>query len=81
MKNKGRKHKSGNGSFANGNCKGSMCGSARPIRMMSRSDSKKDIPRGVDVDVFKHKAGDGKWFKRKSMKRMRGYFKSQTKEI
>lgn len=78
MKNKGRRHKSGNGPWANGNCKGLLCGITRPINKMSKS-STKEVSK--DVKILKPKAGDGKWLKRKWMKRIRGYFKSQTKDI
>lgn len=62
MKNKGRRHKSGNGSFANGNCKGCLCGITRPITKMGSRNM-------------------GKWTKKKWQKRIRGYFKSQTKDL
>jgi len=62
MKNKGRRHKSGNGPVANGNCKGSLCGITRDIRKMSS--------RGYST-----------FSKKKWSKRVRGYFKSQTKEL
>ena len=45
MKNKGRKHKSGNGPYANGNCKGALCGITRDITKMG-SPSKKKIRMG-----------------------------------
>lgn len=63
MKNKGRKHKSGNGSYANGNCKGDLCGITRPINQMG------------------HRESFSKFAKKKWHKRVRGYFKSQTKNI
>lgn len=67
MKNKGRKHKSGNGPFANGNCKGALCGITRPIKQMGSR--------------FKNETGSNKWLQKKWNKRVRGYFKSQTKEL
>tara|TARA_R110000868_G_scaffold14426_4_gene67191 strand:+ start:15378 stop:15590 length:213 start_codon:yes stop_codon:yes gene_type:complete len=69
MKNKGRKHKSGVGPFANGNCKGHLCGITRPIQQMSRR-------KGEDSTSVSNK-----WVQKKWIKRIRGYFKSQTKEI
>ena len=63
MKNKGRRHKSGNGPYANGNCKGELCGITRPINQMGHRDS------------------FSKFDKKKWQKRIRGYFKSQTKFI
>jgi hypothetical protein len=77
MKNKGRRHKSGNGPWANGNCKGLLCGASRPITQMSKP-SKKGL---TNIIFTKPIAGAGKWFKRKWAKRVRGYFKSQTKDI
>lgn len=41
MKNKGRRHKSGHGPYADGNCKGGLCGITRPIRSMSSPSKKK----------------------------------------
>ena len=63
MKNKGRKHKSGNSSGANGNCKVDLCGITRPINQMG------------------HRESFSKFAKKKWHKRVRGYFKSQTKNI
>lgn len=70
MKNKGRKHKSGNGPWANGNCKGHLCGITRPIGQMG---SRKKIWGSIGFSE--------KWMKAKWAKRVRGYFKSQTKNI
>jgi hypothetical protein len=39
MKNKGRRHKSGRGPYADGNCKGMLCGITRPINQMGHRDS------------------------------------------
>ena len=71
MKNKGRKHKSGNGPYANGNCKGALCGITRPITQMSSRNSSEEDSRGYTK----------KWMKKKWSKRVRGYFKSQTKSV
>jgi hypothetical protein len=79
MKNKGRKHKSGNGPFADGNCKGALCGITRPITKMS-SPSKKKIKSGF-IKVAPSKPSSMKWIKKKWNKRVRGYFKSETKEL
>lgn len=70
MKNKGRRHKSGRGPLANGNCKGMLCGITRPINQMSS--------RFNDLTSKKR---SNKWVQKKWNKRMRGYLKSQTKEI
>lgn len=70
MKNKGRKHKSGNGPHANGNCKGQLCGITRPIEQMG---SRK---KSWDSVGFSEK-----WMKKKWIKRVRGYFKSKIKNI
>lgn len=70
MKNKGRRHKSGNGDFANGNCKGHLCGITRPINQM-----------GTRKRIWDSVGFSEKLMKRKWMKRLRGYFKSQTKDI
>ena len=81
MKNKGRRHKSGNGPNANGNCKGALCGITRDITKMS-SPSKKKIKIGfVTITINEEKGHSQKWMKKKWSKRVRGYFKSQTKEI
>lgn len=68
MKNKGRRHKSGNGPHASGNCKGELCGITRPIEQIS---SRNNVMG----------EGSKKWMKKKWSKRVRGYFKSQTKEL
>lgn len=71
MKNKGRKHKAGNGAndFAGiGNCKGALVSDTRDIHKMGHSPF---YTRGVSK----------KFTKKKWSKRVRGYFKSQTKKI
>ena len=71
MKNKGRKHKAGSNSndFAGiGNCKGVLVADTRDIRKMGKNPF---YERGVSK----------KFTKRKWSKRVRGYFKSQTKNI
>ena len=70
MKNKGRRHKSGNGPWANGNCKGHLCGITRPIEQMG---SRRKECGSVGFSE--------RWMKPKWAKRVRGYFKSQTKNI
>ena len=81
MRNKGRRHKSGNGPYANGNCKGALCGITRSITQMS-SPSKKKVKIGFVVfDPNTKTSHSKKWMKRKWSKRVRGYFKSQTKEL
>jgi hypothetical protein len=70
MKNKGRRHKSGHGPLANGNCKGALCGITRPIEQMS---SRKKLWGSAGTSE--------KWMKKKWSKRVRSYFKSQTKEL
>ncbi len=79
MKNKGRRHKSGNGPYANGNCKGALCGITRDISKMS-SPSKKKFKVGF-ATITPDNSQSNKWMKKKWHKRVRGYFKSQTKEI
>lgn len=80
MKNKGRRHKSGNGPYANGNCKGLLCGITRDITKMT-SPSKKKFKIGVVlINPNNHKSQSNKYTKKKWSKRVRGYFKSQTKE-
>ncbi len=59
-----------NGPHANGNCKGALCGITRPINQMS-SRNKFMGSRGKSM----------KWTKKKWSKRVRGYTKSQTKNI
>lgn len=71
MRNKGRRHKSGHGPYANGNCKGALSGITRSITQMSSRDSSEEERQGHSK----------KWMKRKWSKRVRGYFKSQTKEL
>lgn len=70
MKNKGRRHKSGRGPFADGNCKGTICGITRPITQMG---SRKKQWGSVGQSA--------RYTKKKWSKRVRGYFKSQTKEL
>lgn len=70
MKNKGRRHKSGRGPYANPNCKGELCGITRDIRSMGTRNKSED-----SALISK------KWMKKKWHKRVRGYFKSQTKEL
>lgn len=65
MKNKGRKHKSGNGPFANGNCKGTLSGITRPIEQMG---SRKRTWKAVGQTL--------KFEKKKWSKRVRGYNKT-----
>ncbi len=67
MKNKGRRHKSGRGPHANGNCKGHLCGITRDITKMGNNEDNHGMSK--------------KWMKKKWSKRVRGYFKSQTKEL
>lgn len=69
-RNKGRRHKSGRGPVANGNCKGMLVGITKPIESMgSRNNSENSVGTSK------------KWMKKKWSKRVRGYFKSQTKKI
>lgn len=70
MKNKGRRHKSGNGPLADGNCKGTICGITRPIEQM-----------GSRKKLWKSIGKSARFIKKKWSKRVRGYFKSQTKEV
>ncbi len=79
MKNKGRRHKSGNGPYANGNCKGALCGITRDIRKMGSPSKKSFKIGGVKVVMGKSKSNSLQWVKKKWNKRVRGYFKSQTK--
>lgn len=70
MKNKGRRQLAGNGNF-NGiaNCKSELVVLTRPIEQIS---SRPDV-NGVGASK--------KFMKKKWSKRVRGYFKSQTKNI
>lgn len=70
MKNKGRRHKSGRGPYANGNCKGALAGITRPIGKMGSRNTQEDS-----------RGSSKKFLKKKWSKRVRGYFKSQTKDI
>lgn len=69
MKNKGRRHKSGRGPMADGNCKGALAGITRSIKSMGNNKEESTIGKSK------------KWIKKKWHKRVRGYFKSQIKEI
>jgi len=81
MKNKGRRHKSGHGPYANGNCKGALCGITRPINQMSSPSNKKFKIGDTSINPRDYKTShSSKWMKRKWSKRVRRYFKSQTKE-
>ena len=70
MKNKGRRHKAGHSEDMSGigNCKGVLVSDTRDIRKMGKSPF---YTRGVSK----------KFTKKKWSKRVRGYFKSQTKDI
>jgi hypothetical protein len=70
MKNKGRRHKAGHNEDMSGiaNCKGALVILTRPITQMGK---------GHVARAYKKK----KWMKKAWTKRVRGYFKSQTKEI
>lgn len=81
MKNKGRRHKSGTGPYANGNCKGCLCGITRDITSMASPSKKKIKIGGTILDPKDTNVKSSKWLKKKWHKRVRGYFKSQTKEI
>jgi uncharacterized Fe-S cluster-containing MiaB family protein len=70
MKNKGRKHRAGIGN-ANGamNCKGWLTHLTRDIRSMSSNGNAGNFSKSAKFD------------KKKWHKRVRGYFKSQTKDL
>ena len=69
MKNKGRKHKAGSGDLAGiGNCKGTLVYITRDIHKMGRG-------------AFYNRGNSKKFLKQKWSKRVRGYFKLQTKNI
>lgn len=70
MKNKGRTHKAGNNSemAGIGNCKSTIVYITRPIEQMGRG-------------AFYDRGHSKKFNKRKWAKRVRGYAKSQTKDI
>ena len=71
MKNKGRRQLAGNGSFAGiANCKSSSVVLTRPIGQMGSRNS----------TVFSQGTSK-KFIKKKWNKRMRGYLKSQTKNL
>lgn len=71
MKNKGRRQLAGNGSFSGiANCKSVLVILTRPINQMGSRD-KLLSKRGVSA----------KYLKKKWSKRVRGYNKSQTKDI
>jgi hypothetical protein len=70
MKNKGRKHRAGIGNACGAmNCKGWLTHLTRDIRSMSSSGK---------AGAFSESA---KFDKKKWHKRVRGYFKSQTKDL
>lgn len=87
MKNKGRRHKSGRGPWADGNQKGSLCGITRSIEKMSSPNEYRNVKeycrkKGAKIEnVFTPKSKPGKFVKKKWTKRVRGYFKSQTKDL
>lgn len=70
MKNKGRRHKAGTDAemAGIGNCKGALVSITRPITSMGKGP-------------FYDKGNSKKFIKKKWSKRVRGYFKSQTKDI
>jgi hypothetical protein len=69
MKNKGRRHKAGSGDLAGiGNCKGALTADTRDITKMGKGP-------------FYDRGHSKKFTKKKWSKRVRGYFKSQTKDI
>ncbi len=69
MKNKGRKHKAGSGNLSGiGNCKGELVADTRDIHKMGKGP-------------FYVRGESKKFTKRKWSKRVRGYFKSQTKDL
>lgn len=69
MKNKGRKHKANRNTGGAMNCKGWLTHITRHITSMSSGEAGR----------FSRKTS--KFDKKKWSKRVRGYFKSQTKEI
>lgn len=69
MRNKGRKHKAGSGDLPGiGNCKGALVAITRDVTKMGKGP-------------FYVRGESKKFLKRKWSKRVRGYFKSQTKYI
>lgn len=73
MKNKGRKHRAGIGNSVGAmNCKGYLTHLTRPIESMSSKGN---------AGAFSSKSGSSKFDKKKWSKRVRGYAKSQTKQI
>lgn len=69
MKNKGRIHKAGSGDLSGiGNCKGMLVHITRDVTKMGKGP-------------FYARGESKKFLKRKWSKRVRGYLKSQTKDI
>lgn len=70
MKNKGRKHKAGQSEdmAGVGNLKGGLVHITRDVTKMGKSP-------------FYNRGNSKKFLKKKWSKRVRGYFKSQTKDI
>jgi hypothetical protein len=69
MKNKWRKHKAGSGDLHGiGNCKGALVADTRDIHKMGKG-------------AFYERGVSKKFTKKKWAKRVRGYFKSQTKDL
>jgi hypothetical protein len=81
MKNKGRKHIAGNGSFYGiGNCKGALVTLTRPINQMGSRNSKDGDSERSRFSLWE-KGASKKFLKKKWSKRVRGYFKSQTSNL
>ncbi len=76
MKNKGRRHKSGRGPYASGNCKGYLCGITRPENSMSSPSNKKYKDGHAIVDPRDYRNSSNKWLQKKWSKRMRGFLKT-----
>lgn len=74
MKNKGRKHKALSPIGGGMNCKGWLTHLTRPVEKMSKGEA------GSFSSLAKGKKS-AKFDKKKWAKRVRGYFKSQTKDI
>lgn len=81
MRNKGRRHKSGNGPYASGNCKGMICGITRSITSMAPPNRKKIKIGNLIFDPKTSGHDSSRFVKKKWHKRVRGYFKSQTKDL
>ena len=75
MKNKGRKHMVLNHLQCEMNCKGGLTHLTRPIESMSSKG------RAGDFSSTAKGRKSAKFDKRKWSKRVRGYFKSQTKDL